>query len=217
MAKKIIIDTDISTEEKIREAARKVFTKKGYAATRTRDIAEEAGLNLALLNYYFRSKEKLFAEVMTEKVQQLFGVIAPIINDPSTQLNTKIVRLAESYIDMLSQHPDLPIFVLSELRNNPVQFTSKMQIGPLIKDSILIRQLIEKRPAINPLHFITNILGMAIFPFIAQPIFLSTAIMDARQFKVLMTERKTLIPVWVNGMLEIEPHSKTDKTNKHEE
>lgn len=226
MAKKKIIDPDISTEEKIKEAARKVFTRKGYAATRTRDIAEEAGLNLALLNYYFRSKEKLFAEVMTEKVQQLFGVIAPIINDPSTPLNTKIVRLAESYIDMLSEHPDLPIFVLSELRNNPAQFTSKMQIGPLIKDSVLIRQLIEKRPAINPLHFMTNILGMAIFPFLAQPIFLSTSIMDARQFKFLMAERKMLIPVWVSAMLEqeiaanssqITPHSKIDKTNKHEE
>jgi AcrR family transcriptional regulator len=233
MAKKIKIQSDLSTEEKIKEAARKVFTLKGYAATRTRDIAEEAGLNLALLNYYFRSKEKLFAEVMTEKVQQLFGVIAPIINDPSTQLQEKIIRLAENYINMLSQHPDLPIFVLSELRNSPVQFTSKMQIGPLIKDSILIRQLMEKRPEINPLHFITNILGMAIFPFIAQPIFLSTSIMDAQQFNMLMEERKALIPVWAGAMLDQQiisnpsatrspssktnAHSKIDKTNKHEE
>jgi AcrR family transcriptional regulator len=50
-----------TTEEQIKEAARRVFTRKGYAATRTRDIAEESGHNLALLNYYFRSKEKLFA------------------------------------------------------------------------------------------------------------------------------------------------------------
>lgn len=59
--------TDLSTEQKIIEAARKVFTRKGYSATRTRDIAEEAGLNLALLNYYFRSKQKLFELVMAEK------------------------------------------------------------------------------------------------------------------------------------------------------
>ena len=49
------VEADVSTEEKIKEAARKVFTQKGFAATRTRDIAEEAGLNLALLNYYFRA------------------------------------------------------------------------------------------------------------------------------------------------------------------
>ena len=54
MAKKKIEEVDLSTEEKIKEAAQKVFIKKGYAATRTRDIADEAGINLALLNYYFR-------------------------------------------------------------------------------------------------------------------------------------------------------------------
>jgi len=54
----------LSTEEKIKAAARKVFLRKGFSATRTRDIAEEAGINLALLNYYFRSKQKLFEEVM---------------------------------------------------------------------------------------------------------------------------------------------------------
>jgi len=57
---------DLSTETKIKEAARVVFYKKGFSATRTRDIAEEAGINLALLNYYFRSKEKLFEIIMFE-------------------------------------------------------------------------------------------------------------------------------------------------------
>ena len=54
----------ITTEEKIIRAADKIFTQKGYAATRTREIAEEAGTNLALLNYYFGSKEKLFRNVL---------------------------------------------------------------------------------------------------------------------------------------------------------
>jgi AcrR family transcriptional regulator len=58
--KKEVKALDTTTEAKIKNAARVVFHKKGFAATRTRDIAEEAGINLALLNYYFRSKEKLF-------------------------------------------------------------------------------------------------------------------------------------------------------------
>ena len=62
-------EKEISTEEKILEAASKVFTEKGFAGTRTRDIAEHAGINLALLNYYFRSKEKLFEQVMKAKCQ----------------------------------------------------------------------------------------------------------------------------------------------------
>src|SRR3546814_7833693 len=85
-------EINISTEEKIKEAARKVFTRKGYAAARTRDIAEEAGINLALLNYYFRSKEKLFHQVMIERMQELFGVLIPVMNDTSTALETKLDR-----------------------------------------------------------------------------------------------------------------------------
>ena len=52
-----MIEKELSTEEKILISASKVFTEKGFSGTRTRDIAEEAGINLALLNYYFRSKK----------------------------------------------------------------------------------------------------------------------------------------------------------------
>ena len=64
---KLVVDP--STEEKIKNAARIIFHQKGYAGTKTRDIAEEAGINLALLNYYFRSKEKLFGIIMVESLQ----------------------------------------------------------------------------------------------------------------------------------------------------
>src|SRR6478736_8171749 len=101
-----------STEEKIKVAARKVFLRKGFSATRTRDIAEEAGLNLALLNYYFRSKEKLFEIIMMEKLQQLFGIIIPLANDPSTSLDEKLKTIAGEYIDMLSANENLPLFIL---------------------------------------------------------------------------------------------------------
>ena len=115
MAKKTNTEIKASTEEKIKEAARTVFTKKGYAGTRTHDIAEEAGINLALLNYYFRSKEKLFKVVMIEKMQKLFGILSPTLNDATTSLDQKIVLIVNLYADMLLKNPDLPIFVLSVL------------------------------------------------------------------------------------------------------
>src|SRR5690242_1058712 len=144
MAKKEQIAADLSTEEKIKEAARKVFTRKGYAATRTRDIAEEAGINLALLNYYFRSKEKLFNQVMMEKVQQLFGVLLPVLNDPSTRLEVKIERIVSNYIDMLLKNPDLPIFVLSELKGQAEQLKKVLPIEKIIPNASFIKQLQDK-------------------------------------------------------------------------
>lgn len=201
MAKKLNIETDTSTEEKILEAARKVFTKKGYAATRTRDIAEEAGINLALLNYYFRSKEKLFEIIMMEKFQKLFGVLVPILNDPKTSLETKTELISANYIDLLSLTPELPLFVLSEIRTNPARFGEKMQASKLIRDSYFVKQLTEKRKDIHPVHFLMSLLGMLLFPFIARPVFGSAGILNDKEFEALMIERKVLIPKWIDLIL----------------
>ncbi len=202
MAKRIKVAADLSTEEKIKEAARKVFQQKGYAATRTRDIAEEAGLNLALLNYYFRSKEKLFELVMVEKMQKLFGVIAVILYDTENTLETKVELMVTNYIDMLLEHPDLPIFVLSEIRNNPGRFPGNLPLGDLMRNSRFATQLREKRPDLHPMQLIFSILGMVVFPFIGGPVFEGAGLVDKPTFARLMEERKKLIPVWVKAMLE---------------
>ncbi len=192
---------DISTEEKIKEAARKIFSEKGYAATRTRDIADEAGINLALVNYYFRSKEKLYNEIMHEKVYQLFGTIVPILVNPSLSLEMKIRVVADSYIDMLIENPDLPLMVLSEMKNNPDDFGVKLQLSPLHKDSSLIKQIQERNSEIDPMQFILSILGMLIFPFVARPIFTMMSGMDKEHFIALMKDRKNYIIKWVDAML----------------
>jgi AcrR family transcriptional regulator len=196
------IAADLSTEEKIKEAARKVFTQKGYSAARTRDIAEEAGINLALLNYYFRSKEKLFEQVMLERMQQLFGKLAPVLLDSTTSLETKIDLIVADYIDLLTETPDLPLFVLSEIRNDPSLFSTRIPVLKMIEHASFVHQLREKRPDIHPFHFMMNILGMTIFPFVASPIFSSIPLVQEAGFSNMMQERKTLLPKWIKAMLE---------------
>lgn len=203
MAKKVNAETDISTEEKIKEAARKVFTKKGYAATRTRDIADEAGLNLALLNYYFRSKEKLFEIIMFEKIQQFFGVMDPILNNAESKLEDKVELIAFNYIDLLTKNPDLPLFVLSGIRNGPPHIEKMMGRADKLIKSVLIKQIQEKIPGRNPLHFLFNILGLCVYPFVMNPILQSMSVMNDKMFSQMMKERKTLIPVWIEAMLEV--------------
>src|SRR5438128_2529777 len=92
---------DASTEEKLKEAARIVFTRKGYAATKVRDIAAEANINLALVNYYFRSKEKLFQLIMDETIEKLFEKIQKIINNESSTIIQKVEEVADHYISLL--------------------------------------------------------------------------------------------------------------------
>lgn len=194
--------TDLSTEEKIKEAARKVFTQKGYAATRTRDIAEEAGINLALLNYYFRSKEKLFEIVIMEKMHLLLGKIAPALMDEETTIEQKVEQVATHYIDTLTANPDIPLFVLGEIRTNPAKFANLITTKTKIVDSAFFRQLQARRPDINPIHFVFNVLGLIIFPFIGKPLLQLIAGIPPGEIRTIIDERKTLIKTWVTAMLE---------------
>jgi AcrR family transcriptional regulator len=199
--KKVKADINSSTEEKFKEAARAVFTKKGYAATKTRDIAEEAGLNLALLNYYFRSKEKLFDIVMVENVQKLFAFLAPTLNDTSTTLDQKIESIAERYIDMLSANPDLPLFVLSEIRTKPERFAKTIQLDSLVIKSHFMQQIAEKKKDMNPVQFLISFMGMLIFPFISRPVFQTSGAFNEKAFAQLIEDRKKLVPYWMKLML----------------
>ncbi len=195
-------------EEKIKEAAKKVFLAKGYAATRTRDIAEEAGLNLALLNYYFRSKENLFHIVMMEKLQLFFNSMIAVFSNKELSLDGKIDTFVDRYITVLVQYPDLPIFIMSELHQRPQEFLKEMKVREVIQQSGLLQQIQERlklssgvMSTVHPIHFIMNITSLCVFPFIAKPIFQSLSGLEKEGFIALMEQRKVLVPIWIKQML----------------
>src|SRR3978361_2143372 len=126
MSKQELKKGDQSTEQKIKDAAQKVFGRKGDSGTTTRYIADEAGINNALLNYYFRSKEKLFDIVMQEQVAVLFGQIYPIVNNEETTLEQKISSIINYYTEVLPAQPGLMVFVLSEMQNQPERIAKNM-------------------------------------------------------------------------------------------
>jgi AcrR family transcriptional regulator len=197
---------DIPTEEKIKNAARKVFLSKGFAATRTRDIAEEAGMNLALLNYYFRSKEKLFAIVMQETMHTFIQSVKVIFNDDSLSLEAKIELLVSNYIDFLGANPDVPIFMLSEMRRDPTVLAGKLGVKEVILHSHFMQQFQQgikegNIKAMHPFHLIMNLLGLTIFPFIAAPMLKTVGDLPDEGFNQLMQERKALIPSWIKVIL----------------
>ncbi len=200
------IDPGISTEEKIKEAARRVFTRKGYAATRTRDIAEESGYNIALINYYFRSKEKLFEIIMLANMQLFLHSVLDIVNDRETTLHRKIELLIEHYIDMLIKNPGLPVFVLNEINSDPLKLVNRLGFIEKHPDAYIIKQWKELAATgviapINPVHFVVNILSMTIFPFVASPLLRNRTGMTQEEFNQLMQERKKLIPMWISEMI----------------
>lgn len=205
-AEKSKSDGDTSTEQKIKNAAQIVFHKKGFAAARTRDIAEEAGINLALLNYYFRSKEKLFNIVMIETLSKFFESVSIVINNPDSTFEEKIEKFASDYIDLLFNEPNIPVFIISEIRNKPEELLQKIDIKGTVFNSVFVRQFHEvvdegKIADRNFLHFMMNFIGLIVFPFVAKPLLKALSDLTEVQFNQIIEERKALIPVWIKAML----------------
>lgn len=197
---------DETTEERIKNAARIVFYKKGYAGTRTRDIAEEADINLALLNYYFRSKKKLFDIIMIEAVSRFMQNMSVVLNDEKSTLGQKIESIAENYVDFIIEEPNIPIFVLSEIRNNADGLLEKLPVKYLVINSTFFKQYQkavteEEITEPNPLHFLMNLWGLIIFPFIGKPLLNGAINTTDAEFNKLMRERKSLIPIWINAIM----------------
>ncbi len=197
---------DASTEKRIKDAARNVFYRKGYTATRTRDIAQEAGINPALLNYYFRSKQKLFDMIMFEALQPFVGSMAAVIHDPETSLEAKITRVADSYIDMLIAHPEMPLFVFHELQSNPQALVRDSGMMDILVHSCLLDQYNEavqsgRMAPIGFEHLMMNLMGMIIFPFIGKPMLMLIARMTEEEYLHHMEARKKLIPAWIRAVL----------------
>jgi len=196
---------EASTEERIKEAARKLFTQKGFAATRTRDIAEEAGLNLALLNYYFRSKQKLFDLIMMENFRQFITGLSVNFLDDKLTMDQRVEKMVTAYIDFLTQFPDLPLFILNEIKGNPSKLATKIREELAPARSHLFQQLKAAHQAgrigLNPFHFITNLVGLTVFPFAARPLLQRVNNVSDEEFTAYMQERKRLVPMWIKMML----------------
>lgn len=197
---------DPSTEEKIMAAARTVFLEKGFAATRTRDIAEAAGINHALLNYYFRSKEKLFQIIMLNTVKQFFSSLSVVFNNPETSLEKKVEEVANYYINLLTANPDIPLFIMTEMKKGAKDLMNQVDAKEIVMKSVFMKQYQQavkegKVQKLPPVHFLMNLLGLTVFPFIASPMIKGLVDLSDAEFSSLMQERKKLIPIWVKTIM----------------
>ncbi|QNF34393.1 TetR/AcrR family transcriptional regulator [Adhaeribacter swui] len=129
-------------EEKLKEAAKKIFLEKGFDGTTTRDIAQEAGMNGALLNYYFRSKEKLFSLVFNELFELNFRGMLQIMNQPIS-LKEKIISLIDHDFQIFKCNPGLVTFLQNELHRNPDRFLDAIPLEKGRLTSVFGKQLQE--------------------------------------------------------------------------
>jgi TetR/AcrR family transcriptional regulator len=193
---------NISTEERILNAAKKIFSRKGLDGARMQEIADEAGINKALLHYYFRSKEKLFEAVFGDIFQTFFPKAMSIMANPDISLINKVKQFVNIYISLIQENPYILGFVTHELTRGGADKIVVLFKESGINPEIFFQQVqkeIEKGTIIpiNPVHLIVNMISMCLFPFIARPILSGFITMDKIDYDAFLEERKVEVPKFI--------------------
>lgn len=189
-------EQDRETEARILVAARSVFTRSGISGARMQEIADEAGVNKALLHYYFRTKEQLGLAVFRDAVGQLLPRVFGLLGSDAP-LEQKVCDVVAFELDFLGKHPYLPGYVASELHYHPELAPHVLgeQGVPLEK---LRTQLEEAAAAgaIRPVtaeQFVANLMALLLFPFIARPALEHMLGLEGERFSAFIEERKAML------------------------
>jgi len=191
-----MVENDKQTEERIFESATEVFLEKGMDGARMKDIADHAGINKSLLNYYYRSKDRLFNAVFEKVAGQMFEKFAPVF-DENLSLEEKIRFFFKEHISFLQKNPKLPAFILNEINRNPERIKkllAKVEIE-------MIWQTLEKQHAAELKRYnikketlpqiMSSIAALSVFPFAARGVLESIFEKLGIDFAAYLEERKT--------------------------
>ena len=199
---------DENTESQILNAAKNVFQRKGMDGSRMQEIADEAGINKAMLHYYYRSKQMLFEAVF----KGAFSLLAPQLNkilNADNSIEEKIKNFTSSYISFTVKHPYLPNFVLQELNRNP-EFILKMQRNNEFPNIQKFKDQVTsevKKGTIKPIkatQLFINIISLNIFPFVASPLLKGLINVDDNAFMKLMEDRKTEVADFIINSIKVQ-------------
>lgn len=198
MKKKKKMVREPNTEYKIIVAARNVFQRRGFDGARMQEIADEAGINKAMLHYYYRSKDKLFEAVFHEALMKIFPIIF-ILMESEADLEDKIERFVTTYIDHIKANPHLPGFVIHEITTNPGRLTQFLMAQQIQKPKKFISQVKagiaqNRYRDIDPGQFLVSVAAQCVFPFIAKPLVQLLLQLDEKGFENFIEQRKKQLP-----------------------
>jgi TetR/AcrR family transcriptional regulator len=202
------IERDRDTEQRILDAARAVFVRRGTAGARMQEIAQEAGVNQALLHYYFRSKDRLAEAAFREVAGRILPTVFEILGS-DVSIEEKVQRFVSLYIDSLSRSPFLPGYILSEIHHHPERarqlFAAAAGTEPGRFATPLLRKLGDQLGArvrdgtmrrISPEQFAINLISLCIFPFAARPMFQAAFGLDDVAYARFLEQRKRDLPAF---------------------
>ena len=188
-----------ASRDLILDAAHAVFLRKGTAGSRTQEIADEAGVNKALVHYYFGTKAALADAIFERSMASLTPLIFGILADETRTIEQKVRDIVREQIDFHSTRPYLAGYMVSEMHADPGRVAAMIARRGHPPRDVLRRQIREAVSAgtmrpISAEQFIVNLMGLLIFPFAMQPGLTVLLEMEPSGWTAFMEERKRLLP-----------------------
>ena len=203
--------TETDTKKRILDAADEIFVRRGIDGARMQEIADHAGVNKALLHYYFRSKANL-ARAVWLRIASSFvpGIFEMMASDLS--LNDKIDQFVDGYHATLTRHPYLLAYVISEAARHPdlvddFYSTERRQAARRMIDKL--REQIDehvKRKKLAPVsaeQFLITLTSSCLFPFAAQPMIAEALGLSPTGVREIMKRRRTELPAFLKMALQL--------------
>jgi AcrR family transcriptional regulator len=203
----VVKEQDQKTQELILEAARKVFIRDGFDGARMQEIANVAGINKALLHYYYKNKESLFNLVFEDAFAAFVPQIHAIFSGNGDAVE-KLCKYVEAHVELLLQKPDLPTFVIHEIHRDPDRFFNnligKMPGPPPFASFMgqLMQEMNEgKIRQMDPRFVWMNVMAMTVFPFVAAPLMSRMLLTDPETYHTLLRDRVTSVQLFIKSSL----------------
>jgi AcrR family transcriptional regulator len=202
--------TKQSAKTRILDAADVVFVRRGIDGARMQEIADHAGVNKALLHYYFRSKAGLaravWLRIASSFAPEVFQMLASDV-----PLDDKIDRFVDSYYTMLTRHPYLAAYVVSvaaqrpdlihEFYSSERRAAARRMIGKLREQ--IDEQVRKKRMApVSTEQFFVTLAGSCLFPFMAQPMLTDVLGLEPTEFQDFLEQRRKELPAFLKRALQ---------------
>jgi TetR/AcrR family transcriptional regulator len=189
---------ECKTEEQIKQFAKELFFSKGVLDASTQEIADFAGVNRTLVNYYFRSKKNLFHVVYSEAILEMRANHARIYS-ASIPFREKVEALIDYSIEFREVYPFLEIFNIRETSKLTNQLETVLQPKSMIETKLFLDEIKAEMqkgtiPTYEPVNFLINIISLISFPIVMKPIFREIfCISSEEEYKRIYNQRKEMV------------------------
>jgi AcrR family transcriptional regulator len=192
-----MVAEEVQTEKLIKEKAKILFFQKGFLNATTQEIADEAGVNRALIHYYFRSREQMLDILLDETLQEKKDRARKILGS-ELPFREKIARYINTIVDYGLMYPYLDNFIISETARHPDKvkdFCSrdKVKSSDLIREQLAAEIQKENIAPISPEHFMVNLSSMCHYPLLAKSVLQTIHGMTDSAYRKFLIERKRVI------------------------